>query len=351
MPGQTGQEARYTMNTKPMSPDDLATRGRALYGERWQTPLAHDLGVADRTVRRWLAGETAIPGGVDSELRKILESRWNTIGSMSFESHGFLSPDMDVFKAAVRGRLPTKPWFELADGLNHLALDILNGHETPLDDNQRLLITALFVRVHKAFQSGLILAERGLTTDANAVLRSGAEGAIALHALADDPVFVQKLIGAHQHNQQKLARVVLDDPDYRSTYPAAQITRMQATIDEVDTAKKDPSKFIGKISWEAEAKKCCPDLYKLLYRLLSTNGTHINLDAVHAQLETDSSGRITALKVGTDSDGLVETIKSACLILLWATDPFLRAFPKDGFEERVKAGIARVDELLGNLPI
>lgn len=332
---------------KPMSPEELAVRGRALYGERWQTPLAHDLGVVDRTVRRWRAGQTQIPGDLDGELRKILKSRWNTIGGMFCEGHGFLSSDVSVFKAVVRDNLLTKPWFELADSLNHLALDILNGHETPLDDNQRLCIAALFVRVHKAFQSGLILAERGLTTDANAVLRSGVEGAIAIHALAADPTFVQKLIGAHQRNQQKLARVALDDPDYRSTYTAKQIKQMEATIAEVDAAKKDPSKFIGEIRWEAEAQKCCPDLYKLLYRLLSTSGTHINIDTVYAQLETDSSGRISALKIGSDSDGLVETVKSACIILLWAADPFLRAFPKDGFEEQVKAGIARIDALLG----
>lgn len=265
---------------------------------------------------------------------------------MSFRHHGFLSPEIDLFRAAVRRQIPTKPWFELADDLNRLALDMLDGHEAPLDNNQRLVISALFVRVHKAFQAGVILAERGLTTDANAVLRSGVEGSIALHALAADPAFVQKLVGAYQRNQQKLARVVLDDADYRSTYSAEEIKKMQATVDEVEAAKQDPSKFIGEINWEAEAKKCCPDLYKLLYRLLSTNGVHINLDAVHAQFETDSSGRIVALKVGTDSDALVETLKSACIILLWATDPFLRAFPKDGFEERVRAGIARVHELL-----
>ena len=265
---------------------------------------------------------------------------------MSFKDCGFLSPEMDAFRDDIRVNTRTKPWFDLADDLNKIALDILDGHETLLDDNQKLLITAIFVRAHKAFQSGAILAERGLTTDANAVFRSGVEGAIALHALAADATFVQKLIGAHRRNQQKLARVVLDDPDYRSTYSAEQIAQMGATIAEVDQEKQDPSKFIGEINWEAEAKRCCPDLYKLLYRLLSTNGTHINLDAVHAQFETDSSGRIVALKVGPDDDGVVESLKSGCLMLMWAVDPFLRAFPKDGFEARLKTEMGRIDELI-----
>ncbi|HJU20122.1 MAG TPA: helix-turn-helix transcriptional regulator [Stellaceae bacterium] len=36
--------------------DLLRQAGEALYGPRWQSPLAVDLGVSDRTVRMWLSG-------------------------------------------------------------------------------------------------------------------------------------------------------------------------------------------------------------------------------------------------------------------------------------------------------
>ncbi len=62
-----------------MTPDQLVAAGRALYGERWQTSLATDLQVADRTMRRWLAGETSIPGGLKIELRELLINRVNEI--------------------------------------------------------------------------------------------------------------------------------------------------------------------------------------------------------------------------------------------------------------------------------
>ena len=65
-----------------MTPDDIARIGRALYGERWQTSLAGDLHVADRTMRRWLAGESPVPDGVDTELRKLLVDRVQEIGGM-----------------------------------------------------------------------------------------------------------------------------------------------------------------------------------------------------------------------------------------------------------------------------
>jgi hypothetical protein len=37
----------------------LSDVGEALYGPRWHTDLSRDLGVADRTMRRWMAGGAA----------------------------------------------------------------------------------------------------------------------------------------------------------------------------------------------------------------------------------------------------------------------------------------------------
>ena len=39
-----------------MTPDQFRKLGEALYGPRWQSSLAHELQLADRTVRRWAAG-------------------------------------------------------------------------------------------------------------------------------------------------------------------------------------------------------------------------------------------------------------------------------------------------------
>jgi len=72
-----GWRARFNM-----TPNELATAGRALYGERWQTSLAVNLQVADRTMRRWLAGDTTIPDGVERELREVLIQRVKEIGNL-----------------------------------------------------------------------------------------------------------------------------------------------------------------------------------------------------------------------------------------------------------------------------
>lgn len=55
-----------------MTPELLRRVGEALYGSRWQSDLAHNLNVADRTVRRWVSGEYPIPDGVVLGLRALL---------------------------------------------------------------------------------------------------------------------------------------------------------------------------------------------------------------------------------------------------------------------------------------
>ena len=49
--------------------------GEALYGPRRQSDLARALGVSDRTMRRWIAGEFSIPDGLAAELRALLKAR------------------------------------------------------------------------------------------------------------------------------------------------------------------------------------------------------------------------------------------------------------------------------------
>ncbi len=60
----------------------LTMTGTALYGERWQTDLARDLGLSDgRRIRQWLSGDRPIPDGVLDDLVKLLTNRTLVIGN------------------------------------------------------------------------------------------------------------------------------------------------------------------------------------------------------------------------------------------------------------------------------
>lgn len=52
--------------------------GEALYGGQWQTPLAADLGVSDRTMRRWVAG-APMPRLLAEDLVLLVRQRANEL--------------------------------------------------------------------------------------------------------------------------------------------------------------------------------------------------------------------------------------------------------------------------------
>lgn len=73
------------MKPIPTDPSDLIQRcGEALYGRHWQAALSADLGVSDRTMRRWIAGEP-IPAGVFQDLHDLLIERGSTLQALRVE--------------------------------------------------------------------------------------------------------------------------------------------------------------------------------------------------------------------------------------------------------------------------
>lgn len=53
----------------------LVECGEALYGPRWQSELARELQVSDRTVRRWVAGTSEVPAGLYVDLLRLTQKR------------------------------------------------------------------------------------------------------------------------------------------------------------------------------------------------------------------------------------------------------------------------------------
>lgn len=63
--------------------DFLRAVGEALYGPRWQAGLARDLGVNERTVRRWVAGASPMPAGLAACLGRLCLARIDTLRALA----------------------------------------------------------------------------------------------------------------------------------------------------------------------------------------------------------------------------------------------------------------------------
>jgi hypothetical protein len=104
------------------------------------------------------------------------------------------------------------------------------------------------------------------------------------------------------------------------------------------------------INWADVALKHCPDLYQLLYRQFSSDGTHATLSSLDRYVVTDSNMLITAFKAAPDGEGIVELLSAACLLFLWAADPFAAAVNRPDISAQIKDQLQRFGTLLGAFP-
>jgi hypothetical protein len=267
---------------------------------------------------------------------------------MSFENDGFFSPEIDQFRDVIRSKPPTKSWFDFALDLNRIGFDLLRRAKTSGAESALFAMHGLFVRAHQSFQAALVLAERGLIGDARTVLRSGFEGAIAIQALATDAGFVQRLIDAHRINQRKMARIVLDE--YRAEYSPAEIAIMQTVKDEVDALEVPPNAKLQDIKWAEVARNHCPDLYQVLYRSFSSDGTHATIASIDRYVITDGNMQAIGFSAAPDGEGAVEVLSGACLLFFWAADPFAAAMDLPDVTDAIKQELARFGTLPGAFP-
>lgn len=56
-----------------MLPNQLRQRIETIYGQRGQSAFAREIGVNDRTVRKWLAGDRRVPRYVELWLERVAQ--------------------------------------------------------------------------------------------------------------------------------------------------------------------------------------------------------------------------------------------------------------------------------------
>jgi hypothetical protein len=264
---------------------------------------------------------------------------------MSFEMDGFFSSEVETFRQCVRESQPFKAWFDYALDLNRLGFDVLRQVKKALADKRQFAMHAHFVRVHQSFQSALVLAERGLVPDARTVLRSGVESAIAINALAKDPGFVAQMVEAHHRSQRTLARIGL--AKFAELFSTEEIGRMNKAISEADALEASKGKELTDTKWEQVADKHCPELYQILYRDLSSDGTHATINSLERFLVVDATGKIVAFKPAPDTSGLVEVLSAASQLFFWAAVPFADANGLSDVSARISEQLQRFATLPG----
>lgn len=90
-----------------MTPTQFAKTGEALYGPSWRGRMGQALMVADRTIRRWEQGDSAIPETVSLDLARLCQSHALTLGVAQTELHDQMLKKVEAHLKAVMSSLHT----------------------------------------------------------------------------------------------------------------------------------------------------------------------------------------------------------------------------------------------------
>lgn len=66
-----------------VKPSIIHDVGIALYGDQWQSDMARELNVSDRTVRRWASGANPLPAGVKIDLERLCKEHAEALSGMA----------------------------------------------------------------------------------------------------------------------------------------------------------------------------------------------------------------------------------------------------------------------------
>src|SRR5690348_6870667 len=98
---------------------------------------------------------------------------------MTFASEGYLWPGLSEW--ITKHRSENAIHFELADRLNRVCLRALTACSVP-DSDKMMVVTLLLARALSSYQGGLLMVERGMSTEALTLARSCLESSFYLAA-------------------------------------------------------------------------------------------------------------------------------------------------------------------------
>lgn len=191
--------------------------------------------------------------------------------------------------------------------LNNLAHRSLFSAKVSIDDAQQFLLAALIHKAMTAYQAIILLAERGMPSESQVVLRTLLEITFRIVAIAKDPEVGQAYILQDETNRKKfLNKLKLLD---RSRTEALFDNELESVLKTVTQSIKDQDIKELSTVWFAE-KANLVDFYNSAYAVLS-NSVHVNVRHLENAFNYDSQGDLNGLKYGYSDQDLTQNVLTA----------------------------------------
>jgi hypothetical protein len=251
---------------------------------------------------------------------------------MSLQTDGYLSPDLA--KWITKHRTEHTSAFALVDRLSRVAQEVMLGAEVPKGDNRALLILLFFARSLSSFQGAVLLAERGMTVEAQTLARSCLESAFFLAAAAADADFADRLVSSDAAHKKEVVRWLTSPEAAVTELPPEQLDRLRGFLDNLKNAAPRATPLSIK---QAADVAHLSDIYETVYRDLSDRAAHPSLNSLLRHIEVDDHGNAVTLRFGPETKDLPETIIAMTTALFYGIVGMRTAFPQDVWRAEIDA--------------
>jgi hypothetical protein len=265
---------------------------------------------------------------------------WDEV-EKGFRAKGYLAENIDQFRFHYRSAMAD--WFTVAEELNALGqrfymecADMLPGRPTM---DPVALSLQMMPRCLSGYQGSLILAERGLGTEAQVLVRGVMETAFWMGYLASDP---------------SSAVPPLERETYRSEiglYEAAQrhLQVSPETMAELDRQLTDMKALCADLPKSPKVEELAslsgygPSYF--FYKELSGVAAHLSIKSIHVFLSHNEAGEVVGHQIGPDDASVGKAVWIGCRSMILAIDALQRITDRTHHNDELSRLHERVDEL------
>lgn len=239
---------------------------------------------------------------------------------MSFEDEGFLSGEAEAIQAEIRAKYAA--WSGMIRRVitfAHRAMSRLSVHNR---DGQQMLAACLLVKLLSDIQGAVLLAERGLESQARSVLRVAVEALFVLANVCADEEFFTSFVRAAERDRLRLINAIRASPspvfeDVRPHVTPELVERLTRQIQEAAVTMEGAEQLARRAGLS--------HFYDGAYRLLCQD-VHSSARSLERYLLLAEAGEATGLRYGplTEDLNLVHgTAATLTIVALGAIDRLL----------------------------
>ena len=250
---------------------------------------------------------------------------------MPFKKYGFLGQEAKNKADEIRNNY--NEHFLLVNQINELTNDIVSTILVNPDDLQESLIHSLLAKIIHSFNSAIILAQYGLESDCNTLLRSLLETLFIFQAVYNDKNLASQYILSEKAQQLKAANVILNDDDISKYFNKKQIDNIKK--EKVSLEQEINNEGIKSFTSEWWSKKAdLHNVYQTAYRVFSKD-VHSQPVALERFLNLDDNNKLKSIRLGPSVKEIKRNLCTAAGVMLGVVD-IICEFKKIDKAEEIK---------------